>query len=292
MRSRAPLRGRTVVITGAARGVGAQLARTLSARGARVALLGLGESELAGVAGELAGDAAYWKVDVTDEDMLHRTARSVEACFGTVDVVVANAGVGTGGLFRHADPDVWRRVVEVNLFGSVHTARAFLPALIRSRGYYLQIASLAALAPTPVLSAYCASKSGVEAFAHSLRAELAHHGARTGVAYLSWTDTDMVRAAEQADQVGELRRSLPWPTRRVNPLAPAVDRLATGIERRARYVYAQPWLRAAQFARGAFPGTAARHAHGAVSTLEARASHTRHLDAHPCKALSSRYFGR
>ncbi|MEE1802872.1 MULTISPECIES: SDR family oxidoreductase [unclassified Streptomyces] len=270
MRRRPPLRGRTVVITGAARGVGAQLARTLSARGARVALVGLEERELAYIATELVGETAYWHVDVTDADALLRTARSVEALFGTVDAVVANAGVATGGLFRHSDPEAWRRVVEVNLFGSVNTARAFLPALIRSRGYYLQIASLAALAPTPLMTAYCASKAAVEAFAHSLEAETAHHGVRTGVAYLSWTDTDMVRAPEQRAALGRLRADLPWPTGRTYPLAPAVDRIATGIERRARHVYAQPWLRAAQFLRATLPTLATRNARHAVAELESR----------------------
>jgi NAD(P)-dependent dehydrogenase (short-subunit alcohol dehydrogenase family) len=270
MSRRPSLRGRTVVITGAARGIGEQLARTLSGRGARLALVGLEEDRLARVAGSLPAEAAYWPADVTDPDTMLRTARSVESCFGTVDVVVANAGIAMGGLFRHSDPAVWRRVIEVNLVGGANTARAFLPALLNSRGYYLQIASLAALAPTPLMTAYCASKSGVEAFAHSLRAELAPHGVRTGVGYLSWTDTDMVRDPEQRAALGPLRSDLPWPTRRTYPLSPAVDRLAAGIERRARYIYAQPWLRAAQLARGAVPGMAARSAHRAVGTLEAR----------------------
>ncbi|MFE3599552.1 SDR family oxidoreductase [Streptomyces sp. NPDC059142] len=268
MRRCPPLRGRTAVITGAARGVGAQLARTLSERGARVALVGLEKRELARVATELSGETAYWHVDVTDADALLRTARSVEALFGTVDIVVANAGVAGGGLFRHTDPEAWRHVVDVNLFGSVNTARAFLPALIRSRGYYLQIASLAALAPTPLMTAYCASKAGVEAFTHSLEAECAHHGVRTGVAYLSWTDTDMVRAPEQQAALGRLRSDLPWPTRRTYPLAPAVDRVTDGIERRARHIYAQPWLRAAQFLRATLPSLATRNARGAVHELE------------------------
>ncbi|MEV7090686.1 SDR family oxidoreductase [Streptomyces sp. NPDC093085] len=309
MRRRPPsLRGRTVAITGAARGIGAQLARTLTERGARVALLGLEEPKLAKLADELAevsiavssgvpggvsggvsgGGAAYWPVDVTDADTLFRTARSVEACFGTVDAVVANAGVATAGLFRHADPDVWRRVVEVNLFGSVHTARAFLPALIRSRGYYLQIASLAALGPAPLLTAYCASKAGVEAFAHALDAEAAHHGVRTGVAYLSWTDTDMVRAGEHRAALGRLRADLPWPAGRTYPLAPAVDRIATGIERRARHVYAQPWLRAAQLARAAFPPLINRAARRAVAELEARPGEGSGASSDHSKTLSSR----
>ncbi|MFJ2110813.1 MULTISPECIES: SDR family oxidoreductase [unclassified Streptomyces] len=267
-----PLRGRTVVITGAARGLGEQLARTLSARGARLALVGLEQSELARVADALPGEADHWHTDVTDTDAMSRTARSVEDRFGDIDAVVANAGVAAGGFFRHSDPDAWRRVIEVNIIGSANTARAFLPALLRSRGYYLQIASLAALAPTPLMTAYCASKSGVEAFAHSLRTEVAHHGVGVGIGYLSWTDTDMVRGAQQEPVLRELRAHMPWPARRTHPPAPAARRLATGIQRRSRHIYAQPWLRAAQFARGALPSVTSQHAPRFLPTLESRAT--------------------
>ena len=125
--------------------------------------------------------------------------------FGRIDVVVANAGIATGGPFMHSEAGSFTRVIEVNLLGSVATARAFLPDLVESRGYFLQVASLAALAPSPMMAAYCASKAGVEAFAHSVRAEVAHHGVRVGVAYLSWTDTDMVRGADENAALREMR---------------------------------------------------------------------------------------
>ncbi|MFE2601342.1 SDR family oxidoreductase [Streptomyces sp. NPDC059396] len=276
MRGNLPFHGQTAVVTGAARGVGEHLARALSERGARLALVGLEEAELARVAASLTGaaEAAYWHTDVTDAEAMIRTARRVEERFGTVDVVVANAGVAAAGLFRHCTPDVWRRVVEVNLVGGANTAHAFLPALLNSRGYYLQIASLAALAPAPMMTAYCASKAGVEAFAHTLRAEVAHHGVRIGVGYLSWTDTDMVRGGEQVAALRELRARLPWPAGRTYPLGPAVDRLAAGVERRARHVYGQPWLRAAQFVRGALPAVVARHGRQHMPELEPQAAGT------------------
>lgn len=118
--------------------------------------------------------------------------------------------MATGGPFLDSDPDAFDRVIHVNLLGSIATARAFLPALLESRGYLLQIASLAAITPAPMMAAYCASKSGVEAFAHSLRAEMGHRGVTVGVGYLSWTDTDMVRGADEDDVLRELRARLPW----------------------------------------------------------------------------------
>jgi NAD(P)-dependent dehydrogenase (short-subunit alcohol dehydrogenase family) len=252
--SRVGLEGQVAVVTGAARGVGELLARKLSARGARVALVGLEPDRLKEVADRLHGEAAYWHADVTDDEQMARVAREVVERFGRVDVVVANAGVATGGPFTASDPQAWRRVIEVNLVGSAVTARAFLPALVDSRGYFLQVASLAAITPAPMMTAYCASKAGVEAFAHCLRAEVGHQGVRVGVGYLSWTDTDMVRGADQDDVMRELRGRLPWPANKTYPLGPAVERLVAGVERRSAHVYGQAWLRAMQGVRGALPG--------------------------------------
>ncbi|MFF4118807.1 SDR family oxidoreductase [Streptomyces sp. NPDC001714] len=251
--SRVGLEGQVAVVTGAARGVGELLARKLSARGAKVALVGLEEEALKEVSGRLHSDSAYWYADVTDHEAMSRVAREVKERFGKVDIVVANAGVANGGPFADSDPDAWRRVVEVNLIGSAVTARAFLPVLTESRGYLLQIASLAAITPAPMMTAYCASKAGVEAYAHCLRAEVGHQGVRVGVGYLSWTDTDMVRGADQDEVMRELRQRLPWPANKTYPLGPAVDRIVAGIERRSAHVYGQRWLRGMQGVRGYLP---------------------------------------
>ncbi|MFJ9829294.1 SDR family oxidoreductase [Streptomyces sp. NPDC101160] len=255
--SRVSLEGQVAVVTGGARGVGELLARKLSARGAKIALVGLEPELLKEVAGRLHTEADWWHADVTDHVAMARVAEEVKERFGKVDIVVANAGVAAGGPFVDSDPAAWRRVIEVNLIGGAVTARAFLPVLMESRGYFLQIASLAAMTPAPMMTAYCASKSGVEAFAHSLRAEVAYKGVRVGVGYLSWTDTDMVRGADQDDVMRELRSRLPWPSNRTYPLGPAVDRIVAGIERRSAHVYAQWWLRGMQSTRGYLPGVIA-----------------------------------
>ncbi|MFC8274391.1 SDR family oxidoreductase [Streptomyces sp. NPDC057271] len=252
--SRVSLEGQVAVVTGAARGVGELLARKLSARGARLALVGLEPEELKQVAGRLHTEADWWHADVTDHEAMATVAAEVKERFGKVDIVVANAGVAAGGPFLDSDPVAWRRVIEVNLIGGAVTGRAFLPVLMESRGYFLQIASLAAITPAPMMTAYCASKSGVEAFAHSLRAEVGYKGVKVGVGYLSWTDTDMVRGADQDDVMKELRQRLPWPSNRTYPLGPAVDRIVAGIERRSAHVYAQWWLRGMQSTRGYLPG--------------------------------------
>lgn len=280
-RGSADLAGTTAVVTGAARGIGAALAAELARRGASVALVGLEPGELSASADhctELAREPARaraWVADVTDRDRMTVVAAEVVQHFGRVDVVVANAGIAVGGPLADADPAEFDRVIEVNLLGSAATARAFLPALASSRGYFLQIASLAAMAPSPLMAAYCASKSGVEALAHVLRAEVAHQGIGVGVAYLTWTDTDMVRGADHDEVLREMRARLPGPAGRTAPLAPAVARLADGIARRSPHVYAQPWIRAVQWLpRGLLPAVIARRGAAEVARLAPRLAAT------------------
>jgi NAD(P)-dependent dehydrogenase (short-subunit alcohol dehydrogenase family) len=270
MRRTRDLAGQVVVVTGAARGIGAAVARSLAGRGARVALLGLEPGELARVSASCGPNSRWWEADVTDEQELADAATAVRRAYGRIDVVVANAGIAIGGPFIHSDARMFARVIEVNLLGSVTTARTFLPALIESKGYLLQMASLAALAPAPMMTAYCASKSGVEAFAQALRAEVAHHGVRVGVAYLSWTDTDMVRGADEDAALREMRAGLPFPASRTYPLGPVADALVRGIARRAPRVYGQRWLPPMQLTRGVVPAFVARSAVRAMPETEAR----------------------
>ncbi|MBK5305785.1 MAG: SDR family oxidoreductase [Frankiaceae bacterium] len=249
------LTGKVVVVTGAARGLGAELARQLGAQGARIALLGLEPTVLAEVSAGCPGSAC-WEVDVTDGEALTRVAAEVEDRLGPADVVIANAGIAAGGPLLLADAASYDRVIEVNLLGSIRTVRAFLPQVVQTRGYVLQIASLAALAPAPMMSAYCASKAGAESFAHSLRAEVRHHGVDVGVAYLSWTDTDMVRGADDRGLAD--RSKLPGVLSRTYPLEPTVVRIVEGITRRAPHVYAQRWVRSLQYLRAVIPSVVAR----------------------------------
>ena len=183
---------------------------------------------------------------------------------------MANAGIAIGGLFADSDPVAFDRVIEVNLLGSVATARAFLPALTAARGYFLQVASLAAIAPAPLMAAYCASKAGVEAFAHALRAEVAPRGVDVGVAYLTWTDTDMVRAADADEVLGQMRARLPWPASQTAPLEPGrgpAGRPASAAA--AAFVYGQPWIRGLQWLpRVTLPAAIARRGPREVGQLD------------------------
>ncbi|MFF0205202.1 SDR family oxidoreductase [Streptomyces sp. NPDC005017] len=264
-----PLEGRVVVVTGAARGVGAALAREVARRGAVPVLLGHEKSRLDQVAAGLPGPALTLEVDVTDASALRRAALTTRDRVGRPSAVIANAGVAEGGPFVSSDPQQWRRVIDVNLTGSAQTARAFLPDLIATGGYYLQIASLASFGSAPLMSAYCASKAGVEAFAHALQAEVAHEGVGVGIAYLNWTDTDMVRDADRHTVLRELRAHMPPPARRVHRVEAVAARVVRGLECRRPSVYAPGWLRLVQPVRAALPPVVVRVSRRHLPRLQA-----------------------
>ncbi|MEV6405021.1 SDR family oxidoreductase [Streptomyces bobili] len=267
-RAHSPLENRTVVVTGAARGLGAAQARALARRGARLALLGHERPALEAVAASLPTPALAVEADVTDEGALREAAETVRARLGPPSAVVANAGIAEGGPFARQDMATWRRVVDVNLTGSALTAHTFLPDLRETAGYYLQIASLASLGAAPLMSAYCAAKAGVEAFAHALRAEEAHHGVAVGIAYMNWTDTDLIRDADRHAALHELRAHLPPPARRVHPVDAVAEHLARAVERRSTAVYVPAWLRLAQLARPALPSLVLRATRRALPGTE------------------------
>ncbi|MGW2781661.1 SDR family oxidoreductase [Streptomyces populi] len=264
---------RVAVVTGAARGVGEATARRLAHRGLRLALLGRELESLRRVAGTLPTETCCIEVDVTDEPALRGAARSVQARLGPASVVVANAGIATGGPFADSPAALFDRVIEVNLIGSANTARAFLPQLARTGGYYLQIASTAAFGSAPMMSAYCASKAGVESFAQALRTELRPEGVGVGIAYLHWTGTDMIGDLDDHPVLRALRSHQPRPARRVHSPDQVAAWLARGIDKRATSVYAPPWLRLVQPLRPVLPLIVSRIARRSLADLSAAELH-------------------
>jgi NAD(P)-dependent dehydrogenase (short-subunit alcohol dehydrogenase family) len=239
------VRGKTVLITGAARGLGAETARRVAARGANVALVGLEPEELERVAAQCGRNAAWFECDVTDTEALRRAVEWAVKRFGGIDVCMANAGIAPIGTVRSTDPDAFERTIEINLLGVWRTVRACLPHLIERRGYVLVIASLAAAMHAPGMAAYAASKAGAEAFADALRAEVMHLGVDVGVGYFSFIDTDMVRGADSHPAVGALRTEMTrGPLSKTYPLCDAGRAIADGIENRRRWVVVPRWARA------------------------------------------------
>jgi NAD(P)-dependent dehydrogenase (short-subunit alcohol dehydrogenase family) len=244
------LHGRIALITGAARGIGAESARRLASRGATIALVGLEPEEMGRVAAECGNGSAAFEADVTDREQLGEVVDEVVERFGGIDVCMANAGIGGGGPVRLADPAYFEKVVEVNLLGVYRTVHACLPHVIERRGYILVVASAAALVHAPGMAAYAMSKAGAEAFADSLRQEVHHHGVRVGVGYFSWIDTDLVRGADSHPALAGRRDRLPSFARKTYPVSAVGDAVLEGVERRSRTVVVPGWVRVMKALRG------------------------------------------
>lgn len=231
--------GRRVLITGAARGIGAATARRLHARGARVALAGL-EGELLEQVAAACGGAPWWACDVTDRDQVERAVAGAVERLGGLDVVMANAGVAAQLPILGGDPEVFERTLAVNTLGVYYTLRAAGPHVAHRGGYALVVASLAAAVHPPLMGAYSASKAATEALGDTLRAELRPSGARVGVAYFAELDTDMTSRGFATQAARRLVRG----RQRVTPLSVGIDAIEAGIARRSRRVVAPGWVAA------------------------------------------------
>lgn len=230
--------GKVVFITGPARGIGAELARMLAARGARLSLVGLEPERLAALARELGDGHVWFECDVTVQPSLERAVKGTLDALGSIDVVVANAGIASNSTVAVSPVDALVRTIEVNLIGVVRTVSATLPHVTAARGYYLLVSSAAALAPLPGISTYAAAKSGVEQFGNVLRLEVAHKGVGVGVAHPSWIDTDMVRDVQHdLKSFDEMLATLPWPFGSITPVKTCAAAFVKAIARRKRKVY-------------------------------------------------------
>lgn len=239
-----PVTGQVVFITGGAAGIGAQVARRLHARGAKVVLTDVDEVALRGLVGELGGDRVLTRVaDVRDLTAMQAAADAAVDRFGGIDVTVANAGIATYGSVLAVDPAAFKLLMDVNVVGVFNTVRATLPAVIDRRGYVLIVSSLAAFAAAPGMAPYDAAKAGVEHFANALRLEVAHHGVDVGSAHMSWIDTALVRdSKDDLPSFREMLASLPGPLGRTTSVDKCADAFVTGIERRRSRIYCPQWV--------------------------------------------------
>ncbi len=178
--NRIDLAGRTAVITGGARGIGYAAAERMLASGASVALWDVDAAKLQEAAGKLAGKGkvSTHVVELTDEHSVQAATDATVAAHGGIAILVNNAGItGGNGKTWELSPDVWRRVVDVNLVGPFLTCRSVVPVMLKAGyGRIVNIASIAGKEGNPNASHYSASKAGLIGLTKSLAKELATSG--------------------------------------------------------------------------------------------------------------------
>jgi NAD(P)-dependent dehydrogenase (short-subunit alcohol dehydrogenase family) len=186
------LTGKHAVVTGASRGIGLAIARSLLAQGARVTLMARDAAALEAAAAGLEGDTAWRTLDVTDPAAVAQAF----AHAGIVDILVNNAGQAASAPFGRTDDALWQRMLDVNLTGAYHCIQAALPGMVDAGwGRIINVASTAGLTGYRYVAAYCAAKHGLVGLTRALALEVADHGVTVNAVCPGYTETDIVADA-------------------------------------------------------------------------------------------------
>jgi len=190
------LKGRVALVTGASSGLGVQFSKALADNGAAVALVARRADRLKSLKDEIEGKggrAVAIEADVTDHAAVARTFDAAEKAFGTVTILVNNAGIAHGGRAVEMPPEEWRKVLSTNLdavfFWAQEAARRLLAA--KKQGAIVNIASVLGLAVSKGAVAYAAAKAGVVQVTKALAVELAFKGVRVNAIAPGWFVTEM-----------------------------------------------------------------------------------------------------
>lgn len=188
------MKDKVIAVTGGASGIGAAICEKFGSEGSKVAVLDFDRQALARQEERLRAmgvDVLGVVCDVTSEKQCASAIRSVIKRFGGIDILVNNAGITQRSTFRHTALEVYRRVMEVNFFGSLNCTKPAIESLIARKGIIIVTTSLAGFAPLYGRTGYSASKHALHGFFHSLRSEMEHLGVHVMMLCPGFTATNL-----------------------------------------------------------------------------------------------------
>jgi 3-oxoacyl-[acyl-carrier protein] reductase len=197
------LKGKTALVTGAGKGIGKAIALSLAEAGVNLGLLARTGKDLKAVAEQATQFGVKTIVvtaDVSDRISVNEAVKTIESGFGSVDILINNAGLGKFGNFLDLTPEEWEHIVKVNLFGAYYVIRAVLPGMLnRKSGDIVNISSTAGLKGAAVTSAYSASKFGLMGLSESLMLEVRKSNIRVFTMAPSTIATEMAIGLKLTD---------------------------------------------------------------------------------------------
>lgn len=192
--------GKRVWVTGASSGIGAALAVAFAEAGARVVLSARRQAELQKVAERCGDDCLIITLDVTDQASIDAAVEQVNTTLGGIDILVNNAGITQRSRATETDMTVYRRLLEVNLFGTIALTSAMLPGMLeRGEGQIVCMSSIAGKVGAPLRTGYCAAKHAVVGYCDALRAEVQDQGVHVLVVCPGFVNTPISYAALKGD---------------------------------------------------------------------------------------------
>jgi short-subunit dehydrogenase len=239
------LQDKVVLVTGASRGIGAEIARQAAARGARLGLIARTQTDLDRLRDEIGPACATAIADVADRAQVDAAVKKIGEELGSIDVVVVNAGVGLHGPFIDADVADLDRVMRVNYMGSVHVLKAVLPGMIeRRQGHVAVIGSISGRMGSPFEAGYSASKFALTGLTEALSIELLAFNINVSLVNPGPTSTSFFDASGH-----------PYDRERPKPQSPAhVAAVALrAIEHNRRDIFASAFMRQALITKTLIP---------------------------------------
>ena len=198
----AQFKEKVVVVTGAASGIGTALCRRFAENGAKIGLVDMDEGNARRLEKELAAKGTptcVTQCDVANENACINAMETINRCFGGVDILVNNAGITLRDTFRNTVSSAYKKVMDVNFFGSLYWTKAALESLIKRKGMVIVTSSIAGIAPLPGRTGYCASKFALHGLFETLRLEMAPYGVHVMMVCPSFVRTELQTRALGGD---------------------------------------------------------------------------------------------